>query len=249
MLDLHKAFDLVDRGLLLQAALAGGYPLDVLAWGLAMYAFPRRLVFRGCVTPALLSLRGIAAGSAFATTELWLYLCASIGALVRRFPSIRVSVHVDDLGLAAEDEDDDNIAEELCEVVKFVRAELEDKCGLEVADPKTLVAASDQELADKVALAIGGAAESGLVVRKLGADYGFALAPPGAGRPVSRKRRLQPQQPARPALGQRGWARARLPQSAKELRHANARRRRAAAAAKPPPLPTRTGRIAKAGRK
>ena len=245
MMDLHKAFDLVDRGLLLQAAAAGGYPLDVLAWGLAMYAFPRRLVFRGCVTPALLSLRGIAAGSAFATTELWLHLCASIGALVRRFPNVIFSVHVDDLGAAAEGDDDDEVAEELCEVVKFVRAELEDKCGLQVADPKTLVAATTEELASKVATAIGGAAESGLVVRKLGADYGLAVAPPGAaasaGRSVQQRRRRSSQQPGRPALGQRGWARARLPQSV--------RRKALKPKARKPLLPTRAGRVEKAGRR
>ena len=68
MLDLHKAFELVRRGKLLEAALAAGYPCDVLAWGLAMYSLPRRLVFRGCVTPELMPARGIAAGSAFAAS-------------------------------------------------------------------------------------------------------------------------------------------------------------------------------------
>ena len=92
-----------------------------------------------------------------------------------------------------------------------------------------------------------GAAESGFVVRKLGADYGLAVAPPGAaalaGRSVQQRRRRRPQQPGRPALGQRGWARARLPQSALK-----ARRLRAAKAGKPP-LPTRAGRVEKAGRR
>ena len=70
LVDLHKAFELVDRGLLLKAAFDAGYPCDVLAWGLSMYGWSRRLVFRQCVTAEMFPSRGIAAGSAFATTEL-----------------------------------------------------------------------------------------------------------------------------------------------------------------------------------
>ena len=38
MLDFKKAFELVQRGLLAQAAADVGDPLDVLAWGRSMYS-------------------------------------------------------------------------------------------------------------------------------------------------------------------------------------------------------------------
>ena len=82
-MDLHKAFELVQRDKLLEAGVALGYPLDVLLWGLEMYSWPRRLVYRGCVTEVLLTFRGICAGSAFATSELWLMLCGSLGLSLR----------------------------------------------------------------------------------------------------------------------------------------------------------------------
>ena len=128
LLDLHKAFELVDRGLLVAAARDAGYPCDVLAWGLAMYSWRRRLVFRGCVTPELLPTRGIAAGSAFATTELWVLLCASLGRLVRRFPLVVFCLHVDDLTATAEGETDEEVAEELARVVRDIREEVEVRC-------------------------------------------------------------------------------------------------------------------------
>ena len=96
-LDLHKAFELVDRGKLIEAAAAAGYPCDVLACGLSMYGWARRIVFRGCVTRTMRPVRGIAAGSAFATTELWVLLCDAIGRLTRRFPRVQWCLHVDDL--------------------------------------------------------------------------------------------------------------------------------------------------------
>ena len=54
MLDLREAFELVQRCELLEAGLAAGCPLDVLAWGLEMHSWLRRLVFRGRAAPELL---------------------------------------------------------------------------------------------------------------------------------------------------------------------------------------------------
>ena len=121
-LDLHKAFELVNRGKLIEAAAAAGYPCDVLAWGLSMYGWARRIVFRGCVTCTMWPLRGIAAGSAFATTELWVLLCGAIGRLCRRFPRVVFSVHVDDIAGTSSGKDDE-VVEEIVEVVREVRLE------------------------------------------------------------------------------------------------------------------------------
>ena len=174
LVDLHKAFELVDRGLLLKAAMDAGYPCDVLAWGLSMYGWRTRLVFRKCVTAEMFPMRGIAAGSAFATTELWLLLAGSLGRLTRRFPLVVFCLHVDDLSATDKNEDPSELANSLAEVHAAAREELQHQCLTQIADPKTMVAASSDSLAETVAERIGGTAEAGTSARKLGADYSLA---------------------------------------------------------------------------
>ena len=65
-LDFRKAFEHVDRRLLLEEAVALGCPPSALMAALDMYAMKRRLVFRGCVGPEMWALRGIGACRAFA---------------------------------------------------------------------------------------------------------------------------------------------------------------------------------------
>ena len=130
MLDLHKAFELVERGKLLEAGILAGYPLDVLIWGLEMYSWSRRLVFRGCVTPELFTSRGICAGSAFATSELWLLLCGSLGRIARHFPRVTICIHVDDLSFTACGRKLEDVASELGDAMRLARQELEDVCAL-----------------------------------------------------------------------------------------------------------------------
>ena len=68
--DFAEAFEMVDRGKLAEVALEVGYPASALAMGLDLYAFGRRLVYRGCVSSEQRPTRGIAAGSAFAYDAL-----------------------------------------------------------------------------------------------------------------------------------------------------------------------------------
>ena len=191
-LDLHKAFELVNRGKLIEAAAAAGYPCDVLAWGLSMYGWARRIVFRGCVTGAMWPCRGIAAGSAFATTELWVLLCGAIGRLCRRFPLVVFTVHVDDLAGTSSGIEDE-VVEEIVDVVREVRKEL-DEALLLVAEHKNTVVATIDRLATAVSKALGGVAECGTMVKKLGADYALgAFGPHGCRNPSRKKRRTADQ--------------------------------------------------------
>ena len=48
--DFAKAFEMVDRDKLAEVALETGYPTCALAVRLDLYAFGRRLVYRGCVS-------------------------------------------------------------------------------------------------------------------------------------------------------------------------------------------------------
>ena len=136
MLDLQKAFELVRRGLLVQAARDAVHPCDVLAWGLSMYSWARRLSLRGCVSAAVFPRRGIAAGSAFATSELWLLLSASLGRLTRAFPDVVFCIHVDDLSCTACGRSVRDLAAELGAIYAAAKHEIENVCDMKIAPAK-----------------------------------------------------------------------------------------------------------------
>ena len=171
MLDLKKAFELVQRGLLAQAAADAGYPLDVLAWGLSMYSWVRRVVFRKAVSDPMWGNCGIVAGSATATMELWVHLAAPIGRLVRQMPRIRLCIHVDDItGTAMDDDDEEEVVEQVVDFFVAARDEIEVDRKMKVAPDKDVIVATSQRLADAIAARLG-ISEAGLVCKKLGADY------------------------------------------------------------------------------
>ena len=95
--DLAKAFETVYRPLLVREALAIGYPPECLLLGLSLYAMPRRLVYRQCVSRQLVPHRGIVAGSAFATNELEVVMWRSLDRLEAQDRSVLWSVQVDDI--------------------------------------------------------------------------------------------------------------------------------------------------------
>ena len=90
----NQAFELVPRPLLVAEGLALGYPVECMVIALAMYQQPRRLVYRRCVADALRPARGIAAGSAFATTELQVVLTRAFARLRSQERSVVWAVHV-----------------------------------------------------------------------------------------------------------------------------------------------------------
>ena len=145
----------------------------MLAWGLGRYAGRRRRVYRGGGTPELWPNRGIAAGSAFATTELWLLLCCSMGRLIRQFAEVQFCLHVDDLTGTVDGDEDEEIIEKILEVVEAVKQELTQECAMQLSDSKAACTATSLKLAAAVAARIGNGEDmqADVVVRKLGVDY------------------------------------------------------------------------------
>jgi hypothetical protein len=97
LVDLKKAFEHVDHSLLIQAAKGMNYPMHVLRASLLSYAGPRRLTFLGYASEPVWPTRGIAAGSATATFELWLLVAPALRAIKQSHPTAVLSLHVDDL--------------------------------------------------------------------------------------------------------------------------------------------------------
>lgn len=100
LLDLTKAFELVDHQILADAAERHGSNLSVLRLTVAAYMLGRVIGIDGVYTVVIFAHRGITAGSGSATTELTLMMIGIVFELSSR-PCILVKLYVDDLTLSA----------------------------------------------------------------------------------------------------------------------------------------------------
>ena len=140
---------------------------------MTMYGWTRRLVYNKMVSGPLEASRGIVAGSAYATMELWLMLAPTIGRLVRRYAEVVWCVHVDDISGTLSGRQPEKVAVELGKVFKDTKEGIEQECGGSIADAKNAVVATSEALAKQVVQQMGCQAAAGTTCRKLGADYSF----------------------------------------------------------------------------
>ncbi len=99
LLDLEKCFEVVPHDLLVSEAEKLGYPLPLLRLSLASYRLPRVLAADGAFSAAVYAERGIAAGSALATTELRVLLIRLLDGVRRQYPQLKLSAYVDDIAI------------------------------------------------------------------------------------------------------------------------------------------------------
>jgi hypothetical protein len=170
LFDLMKAFENVKRAQLLEIGAKVGYPLPQLIMSLRSYQWTRRILYDGMVSKPITPRRGIGAGSAFATFELWCMLKPAIERMQQFHPTVVICLHVDDLCMTARSKDRDTVVDLMHSVVQMATEEFEVKRSLPFAAGKTFVVGSHMDLAKEIASSIDGAtaAES---VKKLGIDY------------------------------------------------------------------------------
>ena len=139
---------------------------------LDMYAMTRRLVFRGCVGPEMWALRGIGAGSAFATRQLFLVMARALGRLAAQRRLVSWSVQVDDVVAIVLGENGAAVCEPTVAVREDIQRELEGGCRLPLVAPsKRTVVATDPAMAEAIAARLGQGAEVGTWCKRLGVDY------------------------------------------------------------------------------
>ncbi len=76
-------------------------PLPLLRLSLASYCLPRVLAADGAFSAAVHAERGIAAGSALATTELRVLLIRLLDGVRKEYPQLNLSAYVDDIAIDA----------------------------------------------------------------------------------------------------------------------------------------------------
>ncbi len=99
--DLVKAFETVAHHILLKFAIAKGYCIPLLRLSLAAYRLRRTIGIGGTYSKVVVAVRGITAGSGFATSELRVILHDLMIELGSRWaPRLEAKLYVDDLSLA-----------------------------------------------------------------------------------------------------------------------------------------------------
>ncbi len=150
LLDLVKAFETVPHHLLVKAARENGYPLALLRLSLAAYRLARSIGTDGVFSRILVAVRGITAGSGFATTELRLFMLDTMIELKSRWPVLSTQLYVDDLTISAS-----GVAERLLRlldrVLQFLVSRLQDDLLMEVSTKKSVVMAGRPALAKRFA--------------------------------------------------------------------------------------------------
>ncbi len=101
LLDLQKAFELVDHNELVKEAMEVGYPLHLLRLAVAAYRLPRAMVVDGAYSTLLDANRGITAGSGMATAELKVLVLRLLDRVSAKYPSLHLTAYVDDIGVEA----------------------------------------------------------------------------------------------------------------------------------------------------
>ena len=151
LLDLTKAFELVDHQLLLEAAKKRGYPLALLRLSLAAYRLERTVGIDGHYSRPVLAQRGITAGSGFATTELRMLLMDVMDATFEAHGrAVSLTLYVDDLTIAVRGTAR-TVAKRLASAVDLVVNVFQNQLALKVSTTKSTVVASTLRLAARVA--------------------------------------------------------------------------------------------------
>jgi hypothetical protein len=171
LLDVRKAFEHVNRSQLLEEAIVNKFPMAEALASISSYCWPRYITCEGLIAEPIVPKRGIAAGSAFATFELWCLLRSAIMNLQIAHPNSTLCLHVDDLCLTATGETNEEVLIEAESMASMAVHEFTKLKGLPFAEEKTYVISSDAALARAAARNILPSATAVETVRRLGVDY------------------------------------------------------------------------------
>ena len=148
LFDLVKAFETIRHDLVVMAAKDKGYNLVILRLSLAAYRLRRAVGIDGVFSRRITAVRGITAGSGFATSELRVLLQGVLERVQQNWSLsvVNLKLYVDDLTIAVSGLPG-RAARIVAEVVDFVVRVLQGELRLEVSQKKSKVVAGRDKLA------------------------------------------------------------------------------------------------------
>jgi hypothetical protein len=177
LLDLSKAYENVAWHHLQAAAVAHEFPLPLVRLAIQSYGWPRNVVLTGdYAVEAIQPSQGIIAGSSFATFEIDLLIMGVLAETFKRWETsafrVHLTVQVDDISVEVEDSAA-VVGEVLPDITNDLTEALSTRLGLPIAGQKTVVIASRQDIAKRVAAAIGRRQAAAATTRRLGVDHTY----------------------------------------------------------------------------
>ena len=126
----------------------------------------------GAVSQLIHPGRSILAGSTSATTELAATLHLTIANFASKWPGLKISLHVVDISLAGAHKQEDVLIQEMAEAFKHLHEGLVCNLHMTVAKAKTVVIASQEDIANALHKQLGdfgGSVE--MHIRRLGVEH------------------------------------------------------------------------------
>jgi len=173
---LVKAFDRITQWLLVREDIALGYPLKLLRLSIAVYKLNRVIRIGGVVSHSVVALRGITAGSGFATAEMRLIMIRAVDAALKLFPRVNPTLFVDDLA-ADMTGPTNHVVDQLGGFIEVVALFIKDT-NQELSSTKSLCTASHKEVGELLCkrwAATGISIEYKERVKALGAGLGAGV--------------------------------------------------------------------------
>ena len=144
---------MIPHQLFVSAARKHGFSPWILRLSLAAYRLPRAIGVEGVYSRLIIASRGITAGSGFAATELRILLLDVIDQTYQLFPSLELSVYVDDITPYYSGYSPSAVVQRVARATDFLVDTLQKDYLLEVSTQKSFVLASSMKLAQRVAVA------------------------------------------------------------------------------------------------
>ena len=187
--DICKACDHVRWELVVDKAIEMGYPLRVLEASLLGYSWPRQLLVGMTCGFKMFPKRWLAAGSAGAPYELAVLLLPIIREHQRLRPSVRLSIHVDDITQEVDGTDQEKVIHDIVESARFLASRIEGQASLPIdKGDKAFVLASHNEIAGQIQDRLGSLAGKCVTeVKRLGVDHTHRMRKKGV-RQTTKKR-------------------------------------------------------------
>ena len=146
LLDLVKAFDRIPQWLLVREAIALGYPLEATPFVDRSVQAQQGYPIGGVVSHSVVALRGITAGSGFATAEMRLIMIRAVDAAIKLFPRVNPTLFVDDLA-ADMTGPTNHVVDQLGGFIEEVALFIKDT-NQELSSTKSLCTASHKEVGE-----------------------------------------------------------------------------------------------------
>ena len=181
--DIQGCFEHVDRAILWDKGKSAGYPLPILRFSLASYAWPRVIVLDGITSDYIKAKTGIVAGGSHATTELKLYVRDDMRAIVKKHKEVRVVLQVDDIIMSAVHASANILINMMYQAVKDIVIAFEHNLCMKFAPSRSCILSNDPVVANRARTSMG--KHAGKVLKQI-ARLGITYS-------AGRRQKLKPQ--------------------------------------------------------